>query len=159
MSFWEKLIFIIFICIFGFSFLRGCSEQSMTRSWGGEMEVSLEPNEKLLEVTWKEDSLWFLTRPMTDKDSEEIYKFYEKDTLGMLEGCVTIKENKLTETEIKEYEEQLKLSEDYFKQGNIIYDEETYEEKEVFIQYNVETNTYVLLKPYTYDEHGVLIEE
>ena len=159
MSLVEKLIVIIFVCFMWFSLFSSCSEQSMTRSWGGEMEVSLEPNEKLLEVTWKEDSLWFLTRPMSETDTEEVYKFYEKDTLGMLEGCVTIKENKLTKDELKEYEEQLKLSEDYFKQGNVVYDEETYEEKEVFIQYNVETNTYSLLKPYTYDEYGVLIEE
>ena len=69
------------------------------------MEVSLEPNEKLMEVTWKDYNLWFLTKPMNENDVEETYKFYEKDALGMLEGCVIIKENKLIEEELKSYQE------------------------------------------------------
>lgn len=57
-----KIVIAVVIGIFGFSILRSCSEQSMTRSWGGTMEITLEPNQKLMEVTWKEDSLWFLTK-------------------------------------------------------------------------------------------------
>lgn len=159
MSFWEKLGMMGLLCVFCFCLFRGCSEQSMTRSWGGEMEVSLEPNEKLVEVTWKDDSLWILTKEMTEDDIEENYKFFEKDALGMLEGTVYIKENKMTEEELALYKEQLTLEQDYYKTGNIVYDEETYEESEVFIQYNIETDTYTKLKPYTYDENGSLISD
>lgn len=153
----NKVEIVIIVIILGFFLFRGCSEQSLTRSWGGEMEVSLEPNEKLVEVTWKDDNLWILTKEMTKDDIEENYKFFEKDALGMLEGTVYIKENKLSEEELKFYEEQKLLKEDYYKEGNFIYDENTYENKEVFIQYNIETDTYIRLKPYTYDENGYLI--
>lgn len=150
---------IFCIIVFCFVFFRGCSEQSMTRSWGGEMDVFLEPNTKLMEVTWKEDNLWLLTKEMTEEDIAEDYKFQEKDALGMMEGCVNIHEVKLSEEELRIYEEQKQFELDYNNSGNFSYNEETSETNEVFIQYNVEENTYTLLKPYTYDEYGTLIEK
>ena len=42
--------------------LTGC--QSVTKNYGGKTTVKLEPNQKLEEITWKDDSLWYLTRPM-----------------------------------------------------------------------------------------------
>ena len=63
---------IFCIIVFCFVFFRGCSEQSMTRSWGGEMDVFLEPNTKLMEVTWKEDNLWLLTKEMTEELNQKL---------------------------------------------------------------------------------------
>lgn len=37
--------------------------------------MKLEPNQKLEEITWKDDSLWYLTRPMTDDDVAETHTF------------------------------------------------------------------------------------
>lgn len=116
------------------------------------MDIDLEPNQKLIEVTWKDNSLWFLTKNMTENDIAESYAFYEKDTLGMLEGCVNINELKLSKDEIEEYEKQKQYEYDYYLNGN--YDEYGYP---VFIEYDLETNTYTLLKPYSYDDDGGLV--
>lgn len=44
----------------------GCSEQEPVKNWSGNMEVTLKPNNKLVEVTWNDNSLWYLTKEMTD---------------------------------------------------------------------------------------------
>lgn len=148
----QKFIVIVVIGIFLFFGIRSCSPQAMTRSWGGTMDITLEPNEKLIEVTWKDNSLWFLTKKMTDNDIAESYAFYEKDTIGMLEGCVNIDEVKMTQEELEEYQKQQQYAYDYYLNGN--YDEYNHP---VFIQYNAETDTYTLLKPYSYGEDGGLV--
>ena len=60
----------------------------------GKTTVKLEPNQKLEEITWKDDSLWYLTRPMTDEDVAETHTFRQQTDFGVLEGTVTIVESK-----------------------------------------------------------------
>lgn len=72
--------------------LTGC--QSVTKNYGGKTIVKLEPNQKLEEITWKDDSLWYLTRPMTDEDLAETHTFRQQTDFGVLEGTVTIVESK-----------------------------------------------------------------
>jgi len=61
---------------------------------GGNMTINLKPGEKLVNATWKDTSLWILTRKMRPDDVEETYKFKEDSTFGVLEGTVTIYEYK-----------------------------------------------------------------
>jgi hypothetical protein len=70
----------------------GC--QTAARKFGGSLTVDLPANEKLVNVTWKNDSLWYLTRPMTENDKAETYKFKEDSNFGVLEGTVKIVEHK-----------------------------------------------------------------
>lgn len=72
--------------------LMGC--QAATKSLGGNTTLELEPNEKLEEITWKDDSLWYLTRPMTEDDIAETHVFKQSSNWGVLEGTVTIVESK-----------------------------------------------------------------
>ena len=72
--------------------LTGC--QGATKSFGGSMTLNLEPNQKLEEITWKDDSLWHLTRPMTDDDIAETHTFQQQSEFGVFEGTVTIVESK-----------------------------------------------------------------
>lgn len=72
--------------------LTGC--QGATKSFGGSMTLELEPNQKLEEITWKDDSLWYLTRPMTDDDIAETHIFQQSSEWGVFEGTVTIIETK-----------------------------------------------------------------
>lgn len=72
--------------------LAGCNP--VTRKMGGDMTIHLKPGEKLINVTWKETSLWFLTRPMKAGEAADTYKFKEDSTWGVLEGTVTIIEHK-----------------------------------------------------------------
>lgn len=70
----------------------GC--QTVTKNWGGDMTINLEPNQKLEEITWKDDSLWYLTRPMTENDIAETHTFQQQTDFGVFEGTVTIVETK-----------------------------------------------------------------
>lgn len=70
-----------------------CSSQYRARHWGGTMTVELEPGEKLLFVTWKDEELWPLTRPMHEGERPEQYTFRQRKAgLVGLEGKVIIKE-------------------------------------------------------------------
>lgn len=72
----------------------GCN-QMLTRSFGGEMTIDLPKDTKLEMITWKDDdSLWYLTRPMTETDIAESYKFQQQSEFGVFEGTVTIIESK-----------------------------------------------------------------
>lgn len=72
--------------------LTGC--QWGARKFGGDYTHELPKGEKLVNVTWKEDSLWYLTEPMDKDDIAETYKFQADSVFGIFEGTVTIKESK-----------------------------------------------------------------
>ena len=87
-----KKIICIMLAIVMLVVLSGC--QYATKHWGSTMTVNLDPNVKLVNVTWKEDSLWILTKAMTENDIAETYCFEEDSEFGMLEGTVIIVEHK-----------------------------------------------------------------
>lgn len=72
--------------------LVGC--QYTTKSLGGDMTLTLEPNQKLEEITWKDGSLWYLTRPMREDEEAETHVFQQSSNFGVFEGTVTIIETK-----------------------------------------------------------------
>lgn len=72
--------------------LTGC--QSMARSFGGTHTIELPKNEKLELITWKDDELWYLTRPMREGEEPEIWTYQESANFGVVEGKVIIKESK-----------------------------------------------------------------
>lgn len=65
----------------------GCTDNSKARGWGGTEEITLNPHERLLTMTWKESSLWLLT---VDTISGINY-FREKSPYGVMEGQVIVK--------------------------------------------------------------------
>lgn len=83
-------IILIMIC-FLFS---GC--QSAVKNLGGSMTLRLPKNTKLEMITWKDDSLWYLTKPMTEEDVAETHTFQQSSEFGVFEGTVTIIETKET---------------------------------------------------------------
>lgn len=86
-----KKLFIIMVLLAAL-FLGGC-EQGLTKSYGGRMEIKLDPGVKLEMITWKDDSLWYLTRPMNDDESPETHTFQQSSEFGVLEGTVVIVES------------------------------------------------------------------
>lgn len=72
----------------------GCTENQMARSWGGTATETLPPGQKLVTMTWKQDSMWVLTRPMRADEQPETYTFKEKSNFGAIEGTVIIKEQR-----------------------------------------------------------------
>lgn len=87
----KKVLLLTVLLTLCFAF-TGC--QAMTKEYGGSMTIKLEPNQKLEEITWKDDSLWYLTRPMTDDDVAETHTFQQSTDFGIFEGTVTIVETK-----------------------------------------------------------------
>jgi len=80
----KKLILILglFIC------LCGCTQQQLTREYGGAMTINLPAGQELMEATWKDDNLFYLTRPM-DEDYIPVTKtFKESSSWGVLESTV-----------------------------------------------------------------------
>lgn len=82
---------LLMVLVFAIS-MTGC--QVATRSFGGDMTLELKPGEKLEAITWKEDSLWYLTRPMREEEEPEIHMFQQSSEFGLMEGTVTVVESK-----------------------------------------------------------------
>jgi hypothetical protein len=86
----KKLI----IAICSISILASCTQNERAKNFGGTATINLPENTKLVNVTWKEDQIWYLTRPMSSTDSAETYTFYEESSYGVMEGTVILKESK-----------------------------------------------------------------
>jgi hypothetical protein len=67
--------------------LASCTENGRARRLGGTEEISLKPNEVVLNVTWKDSELWICTK---DTVSGVVY-FREKSSWGVMEGTVILK--------------------------------------------------------------------
>jgi len=74
--------------------VSSCTENMRAKQWGGNASLELPANQKLVVVTWKDNDLWYLTKPMTADDIAETYTFQEESSWGLLEGTYTIKEVK-----------------------------------------------------------------
>lgn len=74
--------------------LASCTQNERAKSFGGTANVNLEKGRKLVNITWKEDQMWYLTKPMDSVDVAETYKFQEESSWGMIEGTVVIVESK-----------------------------------------------------------------
>lgn len=85
--------FIILVLALASAFF-GCTANQRAKSWGGKATILLPKNQKLINATWKDSQIWYLTRPMQADDKEEVYTFQEQSSFGILEGTVFIEENK-----------------------------------------------------------------
>jgi hypothetical protein len=74
--------------------LFSCTENSRVKNWGGDGTINLPENTKLVNITWKETEVWYLTRPMDSTDVAQTYKFHEESSFGVMEGTYTVIETK-----------------------------------------------------------------
>lgn len=88
----KKKLILLLAAILVCTSITGC--QSATKSWGGSMTIELEPNTKLENITWKEDSIWYCTRPMREDEVAETHTYQQSSEWGVFEGTVTIIETK-----------------------------------------------------------------
>ena len=85
------IVLVFCIALLGIA-VRG--EHWSTRQFGGKEELNLPANKKLVNVTWRNSSLWVLVRPMKSDELPEVYDFIESSNLGVFEGTVHIVEHK-----------------------------------------------------------------
>jgi hypothetical protein len=71
-----------------------CTENNRVKNGGGEGNINLPKGRKLVNVTWKETEVWYLTRPMDSNDVAETYQFQEESSWGVMEGTYNIVETK-----------------------------------------------------------------
>lgn len=90
----KKIYAALLIAMMTATSLSGC--QSAARNWGGTVKIELEPGQKLEMITWKGDSLWYLTRPMRAGEEAETHTFNESSEFGVLEGTVIMIESAKT---------------------------------------------------------------
>lgn len=89
----KKLAALLSLLVLSLS-LCGCTEQNIAREFGGSMELELPVNQKLEEITWKGDTLWYLARPMREDEEAETHVFQESSPFGVVEGTVIVIEKK-----------------------------------------------------------------
>lgn len=61
---------------------------------GGSATITLPDNQKLQLVTWKNDNMWVLYRPMRADEQAETYTYQEDSKFGLIEAKITIREVK-----------------------------------------------------------------
>lgn len=76
-----------------FVLFTATSCQGAAKSFGGTITLDLEPGKKLEEITWKEDSLWYLTRDMREGETAETHTFQQSSEFGVFEGTVIVIEH------------------------------------------------------------------
>ena len=82
-----KTSIILLVLTLGFS---SCTDNQMSRKFGGTETISLPAGTRLENITWKEDQLWLLTRQDTTQPTT--YTLQEKSSWGVIEGQVVIQE-------------------------------------------------------------------
>ena len=78
--------------LFALLILSSCTGQERAKGFGGTAEVELPSKQKLVNVTWKETNLWYLTRPMREGEKAETLTLQESSNYGVIEGKVIFKE-------------------------------------------------------------------
>ena len=86
-----KKLVILAVILFSFT---ACTENSRVKNFGGEGTINLPKGRKLVNVTWKETQIWYLTRPMDSSDVAQTYQFHEESSYGVMEGTYNIIESK-----------------------------------------------------------------
>lgn len=84
------LSFILAVILMLALIWSSCTDNQRARNWGGTETIKLDPGVRLVNVTWKDQHLWILTKQDTTKP--QTYKFKEKSSWGMVEGTVMIQE-------------------------------------------------------------------
>lgn len=81
------------MCLLTALIVCGC-DNFRAKHLGGTITVQLNSGQKLVNATWKDAQLWYLTRPMHSNEVVETYYFKEKSMSGVLEGTVIFQEVK-----------------------------------------------------------------
>lgn len=68
--------------------------EELFSAFNGSMELNLPANQKLEGITWKDDTLCYLMRPMREDEEAETHVFQALSSWGISIGAVKIIEKK-----------------------------------------------------------------
>ena len=86
----KKYLFLLFALVA----MCSCTQNQMARSYGGKMTIELPKGEKLINATWKESNLFYLTEPMEEGYIPKSKKFRESSNFGVWESEITFVESR-----------------------------------------------------------------
>ena len=66
--------------------LASCTDNQRARRFGGTENIKIEPQEKFINITWKQDNLWIIVQDTVTGD----YYAREKSSFGVMQGKVII---------------------------------------------------------------------
>jgi len=78
-----KKILIVAITLLAFA---SCTDNQRAREFGGTETIKLEPNEKFINITWKQDDIWVIVQDTVTG----VFYAKEKSSYGLMEGEVII---------------------------------------------------------------------
>lgn len=81
---------IILIAVAAAAIFTGCTQNQRARAFGGTAVVNLPENRKLVNVEFKENNLWLLTRAAKSGEVAETYYLIEDSSFGIVEGEVKL---------------------------------------------------------------------
>lgn len=84
--------------------LVSCTDNTMARKFGGTSDFDLDPGKKLVNITWKQDQLWVLTRDLRPGEPIESYEYKEHSSFGIIEGKILINEKPRMKNEVSRYD-------------------------------------------------------
>jgi len=71
-----------------------CTENERAKSFGGDLVIDVPAGQKVTNITWKENELWYSTRAFREGETPEVITFHEESSWDVWEGTVTFKESK-----------------------------------------------------------------
>jgi hypothetical protein len=88
--FWSVVVVLIGLVIFSLIY----PENKRTRIFGGTMEINVEPGQKIMMATFKDNNLFYMTEPMDSGYVPKVKILREKSNRGILESTVKFIESK-----------------------------------------------------------------
>jgi hypothetical protein len=82
--------------------LPSCTKNQRVKQFGGTSEFTLPMNEKLVNITWKDNNMWYLTRKFRPFDDTVTYHFKEKSSYGLWQGEYIVHEQRDSTTQYLE---------------------------------------------------------
>ena len=72
----------------------GCTKNSRAKNYGGSMTITLPKGQRIVEATWKNYDLWYLTEQMDSDYTPKKKVFKEVSQWGVWEGEITFIESR-----------------------------------------------------------------
>mgnify|MGYP001227888023 CR=1 FL=1 len=76
-------LLMVAITLLAFS---SCTGNQMAKNYGGTETIKLEPQEKFINITWKQDNIWIVVQ---DTTTGVIYA-KEKSSFGLVQGKIMV---------------------------------------------------------------------
>jgi hypothetical protein len=87
-----KFLHAIFLAL-TLLFAAGCGQNTMAKSFGGTDTVRIPKDKKFVNITWKQEDMWVLTRKRENGETPTTYYFQEKSNWGIFDGTIIVQED------------------------------------------------------------------